>query len=298
MNSAEYVQELIEKLKKEKGDISDAVWEIALSCVGWPYVFGAEGVECTPEQRKRRANEKYPTIVSKCQVLNGSGATGCGGCQWFPDEKRVRMFDCQGFTEWCLGHFGINIKAAGATSQWNNKSFWREQGTIDTVPDGILVCLFQAEGNKKSHTGFGYRGETIECQVGVQYFKKRNKKWTHWAIPKGIDGEIPDYEPTLRKGAKGERVRELQEKLLALGYQLPRYGADGDYGAETIKAVKEFQKDHGLAADGVCGPKTWAALKKAEAKEKLYTVTIRGLTKQQTEDLKKGDYQDITVTEE
>ena len=119
-------------------------------------------------------------------------------------------------------------------------------------------------------------------------FQKRNKKWTHWAIPKGIDGEIPDYEPTMRKGEKGERVRELQEKLLALGYQLPKYGADGDYGAETIKAVKEFQKDHGLTADGVCGPKTWAALKQAEEPKKItYTVTIPGLDRDEADELLK-----------
>lgn len=297
MNSAEDVQKLIEKLKKASGVISDAVWETALGCVGWPYVFGAEGEECTPEKRKRRASEKHPTIESKCQVLREKDRKqSCDGCQWFPDGKRVRMYDCQGFTEWCLGQFGINIKAAGATSQWNNKNLWREQGTIDTVPDGILVCLFQAEGNKKVHTGFGYKGETIECQVGVQHFKTRNKKWTHWAIPKGIDGEIPDYKPTLRKGAKGEEVKKLQERLLELGYDLPKYGADGDYGAETIRAVKEFQKDHGLTADGVCGQKTYAALEEAEEPKK-YTATIRGLTKKQAEDLKR-DYKDITVIEE
>ncbi len=75
---------------------------------------------------------------------------------------------------------------------------------------------------------------------------------------------------------------------MALGYQLPTYGADGDYGAETIAAVKEFQKDHGLTADGVCGPKTWAALKKAEEpKTVTYTVTIPGLDRNEADELLK-----------
>lgn len=299
MNSIESVNGLVSELKEKGTVLSDAVWATALSCVGWPYVFGAEGDECTPEGRKRRASAKYPTIESKCQVLREKDRRqNCDGCQWFPDGKRVRMFDCQGFTEWCLGRFGINIKAAGATSQWNNKKLWRAQGTIDSVPDGILVCLFQAEGNKKIHTGFGFRGETIECQVGVQHCTKRNGKWTHWAIPAGLDGEIPDYKPTLRKGAKGEYVEKLQVRLMELGYELPRFGADGNYGSETIAAVKAFQKEHRLIADGVTGPLTWTALEKTKIKEKLYTVTIRGLTKQQAEDLKRGGYKDFTVNEE
>mgnify|MGYP002624015943 CR=1 FL=1 len=42
----------------------------------------------------------------------------------------------------------------------------------------------------------------------------------------------------------------VQKALLALGYSLPKYGADGDYGAETTDAVKKFQKDNGLPLHG------------------------------------------------
>jgi peptidoglycan hydrolase-like protein with peptidoglycan-binding domain len=35
---------------------------------------------------------------------------------------------------------------------------------------------------------------------------------------------------------------------------------DGVFGAETEKAVRQFQADHGLTVDGVVGRKTWAAL--------------------------------------
>ena len=33
-----------------------------------------------------------------------------------------------------------------------------------------------------------------------------------------------------------------------------------DFGAETLRAVKEFQKKHDLVVDGIVGPKTWKAL--------------------------------------
>ncbi|MBR4442846.1 MAG: peptidoglycan-binding protein [Clostridia bacterium] len=68
-------------------------------------------------------------------------------------------------------------------------------------------------------------------------------------------------------------------------------GVDGDYGVATEKAVREFQRDHQLTQDGVCGPKTWEALQQAVDKigtkptEEHYTVTITGLTKDQAEGL-------------
>lgn len=68
----------------------------------------------------------------------------------------------------------------------------------------------------------------------------------------------PQYE-TLRKGSKGDEVKKLQEALIALGY-LDDGGADGDYGNGTVAAVKEFQKDNGLTADGHAGQQTLSTL--------------------------------------
>ena len=50
----------------------------------------------------------------------------------------------------------------------------------------------------------------------------------------------------LKKGSKGVAVKALQTALISLGYNLPRYGADGDYGNETETAVKAFQVAHSL----------------------------------------------------
>lgn len=41
------------------------------------------------------------------------------------------------------------------------------------------------------------------------------------------------------------------------------YGADGDFGAATEKAVKKFQTANKLAADGIVGKDTWTALLRA-----------------------------------
>ena len=66
--------------------------------------------------------------------------------------------------------------------------------------------------------------------------------------------------PTCRKGAKGNITKIIQRLLIEKGYKLPQYGADGSFGAETEKAVKAFQSDHGLSVDGIVGKNTWSKL--------------------------------------
>jgi peptidoglycan hydrolase-like protein with peptidoglycan-binding domain len=63
---------------------------------------------------------------------------------------------------------------------------------------------------------------------------------------------------TLRLGARGADVRELQKLLRAQHY---RVSVDGSFGALTAAAVKSFQRAHRLTADGVVGPATLAALR-------------------------------------
>ena len=52
--------------------------------------------------------------------------------------------------------------------------------------------------------------------------------------------------------------------LLKLGYDLGPCGIDGDFGKATEAAVKSFQSDYRLEADGVVGALTWSELRKSE----------------------------------
>ena len=66
--------------------------------------------------------------------------------------------------------------------------------------------------------------------------------------------------PMLMKGMTGIDVWAMQQLLLARGYKLPEYGADGEFGTETVDAVMLFQENMNLVPDGHCGPDEWSAL--------------------------------------
>ena len=64
---------------------------------------------------------------------------------------------------------------------------------------------------------------------------------------------------TLKKGNTGDIVVTLQNLLVEKGY-IDGYYVDGDFEPGTEAAVKQFQTDNGLTADGIVGPTTWQAL--------------------------------------
>lgn len=96
----------------------------------------------------------------------------------------------------------------------------------------------------------GAKNETVVVKSIEEELKEECKK-------QGFDSY-----PVCRKGAKGNITKIIQRLLISKGYSLPIYGADGSYGDETVKAVKQFQKDNGLVVDGVVGQNTWNKLLK------------------------------------
>lgn len=320
MNSAKYVSDYLEKLKAQGMELMLIAWKIALACVGWAYVFGAAGEYCDPANRRnyfKRHGADHPQIAEKCQVIRPKDpVASCDGCKWYPGGLLTRFFDCRGFTRWVLKVvFGWTLQGSGCTSQWNTESNWKAKGEIkDGIPKDTLCCLFYYKKDKKgnrtktlSHTGFYLNGETVECSNGAQYSKTLNKKWEVWAVPACIDAVIQPVEPpkepekqqeggqtvsskkTIRKGNYGALVKECQTMLQKLGYDLGICGVDGDFGQATEKAVKQFQRDHGLTVDGVVGQKTWAALEQAVSdpapKITYYTVTIPHQTESEADAL-------------
>lgn len=116
----------------------------------------------------------------------------------------------------------------------------------------------------------GIFGETTK--LAVQVFQNRvflkddgvvgAKTW------KALDAGQRDDLPELRLNSKAEEVARVQSVLKfnqvvkeTLGSDGYYFGAvDGNFGAKTEQAIKAFQKDKRLVADGVIHTKTWKAL--------------------------------------
>lgn len=89
------------------------------------------------------------------------------------------------------------------------------------------------------------------------------KTWAALEAAQKPAGGAVNARRLLHKGDNGPEVEALQQALKASGVKgcdLPEHGADGDFGKETLAAVRIFQQVKGLEVDGIVGPKTWAAL--------------------------------------
>ena len=72
------------------------------------------------------------------------------------------------------------------------------------------------------------------------------------------------FSRTLKKGYTGDDVKLLQQKLQELKYYTG--GISGVYDDATIAAVKAFQANNGLTADGLAGTKTYAVIQSGSAR--------------------------------
>lgn len=184
--------------------------------------------------------------------------------------------------------------------------------------------VFTGTRDKHPHVG-AYIGngkvmEDVGTQTGVactSLFAKTkdgSDKWGWWGERKGMIFDVEDGEvilpkdpsesaetganqpsepaddtiillPTLKRGDKGEKVRELQAKLISLGYSLPKYGVDGDFGKETKAAVEQFQRDWGIPVSGIVDEQTWEKLLTVPEKPVYYTVTITHLSAEKADEI-------------
>ncbi len=111
-------------------------------------------------------------------------------------------------------------------------------GTVDSTFGSGTYAAVKAFQKKYNLTADGIAGKETLKKLDSVY--------------KNADSDKDD--DSLRKGATGSAVKDLQTKLKKLGF----YNAsiDGDYGDTTVAAVKAFQKKYNLTADGVAGSET------------------------------------------
>ena len=118
------------------------------------------------------------------------------------------------------------------------------------------VAAIKSFQRKNGLTADGIAGPQTIAKIDAAYESKTGKSSSS-ATSSSASG--------LKLNSKGTDVRNLQQDLTTLGY----YWAEitGNFGAKTETAVKRFQEENGLTADGVAGAKTLNAIAAAVARK-------------------------------
>lgn len=208
---------------------------------------------------------------------------------------------CDVFVDWLFyKSFGTSeamkilcqpLRSAGAGCLYS-AGYYKNNGRWSTTPHEGDQIFFSYSAGEVSHTGIveqvtADKVVTIEGnssdQVARRTYALNNRsiygygrpRWQYatgtgqGSIEINTDTEVHTsggqaYVPVIgvmKVGTAGEAVRQLQENLIKLGYDCGPDGADGDFGRNTAAAVKKFQEDNHLTADGEAGPITQAAIR-------------------------------------
>lgn len=160
-------------------------------------------------------------------------------------------------------YFGkpVTVNSAYRTKPYNEKvdgaknSYHLYGAAADIRVEGVTPLMVAAYAESIGIKGVGMYSAFVHVDT-------RKKKY-YWADRSGNSvstfggsqgaGHVPDAGTTLRKGSSGEDVAWLQGRLNAKGAYLE---VDGQFGGETEKAVKAFQKRERLKVDGIAGAVT------------------------------------------
>lgn len=252
--------------------------------VGQPYWYGTCLYRCVESLRKSKANQ-YPSHYTASRTA-----------QYTEDIKAKKVAaDCIGGAKgyaWTGGGIGV-LESIGTGSAYSSrygsngcpdhgangmftyaKGKGADWGTIDTLPELPGIALWK-DGHVGYYAGGGNLIEWKGFSSGCVRSRLADRPFTHWyKLPfiqygesSGLASEYSEWAlmPTLARGSNGHDVMVLQVLLLEMGYDLGTYGTagngvDGDFGKKTEAAVKAFQVDHGLFADGIVGQTTWKAI--------------------------------------
>lgn len=185
---------------------------------------------------------------------------------------------CGQFVSWCLTKAGVPGDWDGNASQRYTPDavgYWRDNHRFYQNPKvGDIIFFDWAGGDWVDHVGAVIETAdwkshgivtTIEGNTGSPqgvHIRQRHKKdivgfgRPRFRKRKGLGKKIIlRNAPRLSIGSRGRGVRVVQ-KILDIT-------VDGDFGKETLGAVKAFQRSVGLTPDGVVGDKTKAALLKS-----------------------------------
>lgn len=189
------------------------------------------------------------------------------------------------FDPWCAAFVSYCAKKAGVKAPVEvNTEAIRGQVKSTATPKPGYYAFFDWNGDGVSdHIGIVEKVEGNTVYVISGNYSDSVMRTTHkvsdilcyGVVGDGSCSEEDDiicykteklYFPDVRYGTKNEFVSVCQGLLVARGFDVGRYGIDGDFGNDTLNALKQFQKEAGLYNTAVCDKYTWSALLNREVK--------------------------------
>ncbi len=145
-------------------------------------------------------------------------------------------------------------------------------GLAVLLPGHVAAALAQP-GNEASLANAG--GDLLPLAASGQQAETPVATPESTPSPTPEPTPTPTPDPTLKKGDENERVQQLQERLIDLGY-LDVDETTQLFGPATKYAVELFQRQHSLQQDGVAGPETLALIYSDDAKKYTLLQGTRG----------------------
>lgn len=219
--------------------------------------------------------------------LVNSQAENAGGekyWSWWGYQSRVLW--CQIFVSWIMWQAGVPVDVYGkyencqyAIGKMKEKGIWHARGYRPQPGD---VCYYDwGSDGESDHVGIvvAVSGDTVTVREGNKSDKVGNRKiaYNDMSI---VGYASPNYDNStsttvqkgdsymfevgmVQNGTKGNDVKLLQRLLSSNGCKGADGKAltiDGDCGANTVAAIKTYQKGKGLSVDGIAGPNTWKSI--------------------------------------
>lgn len=164
--------------------------------------------------------------------------------------------DCSSLVSCCVQASGVQIWTGGnAPTTRNLRKVLEQTGEFEILTDAAYLTDWKLLE----------RGDIL-CKPGTHTVVVLSDG-TGQPVEKPATSAVQTaYElPSLKKGDKSKTVAAMQILIFGHGGEagdiiVETGGCDGNFGPGTEKAMKLFQREHGLEEDGICGPKTWAQL--------------------------------------
>ncbi len=192
-------------------------------------------------------------------------------------------WDCAEFVSWCVYQlagmlYGCEDNQADPACADAYTGFWgRDARTIGKkisvgqaakIPGAAVLRIGPKVGHIVISDGRGGTVEAHSSRTGVIRHTLSERRWDMGILVPALRYEETSGEPDITPPAvvyrltspfmRGEKIREIQQKLKLQGFDLTY--VDGVFGPRTFTAVLNFQKAHGLVADGEVGRQTADAL--------------------------------------